>query len=130
MTSSGSFTANPTWITTFLTSPGTPGSNFSYTSPVVPAGAYTVRIRGTDQHDLVTTDPPARSVTVTHPPNNKPVAVQLGTGVHQEHLPVRRPRSTDENAPTLTYSWNFGTGAGTGTGRTPRRPTPLRAPTR
>ena len=76
MNASGVSRARPqTWITTFLTSPGTPGSNFSYTTPIVPAGNYTVRVRGTDQHDLVTTTPPSRTVTVTQPANNKPVAV-------------------------------------------------------
>ena len=39
MSSSGAFTSTtPSWRTAFLTSPGTPGSNFSYTTPVVPDG--------------------------------------------------------------------------------------------
>ncbi|MET0997761.1 MAG: PKD domain-containing protein, partial [Marmoricola sp.] len=121
MTSSGSFGTGPTWITAFLNSPGTPGSNYSYTTPVVPVGSYTVRVRGIDQHDLVTTDPPARSVTVTHPANNKPVAIQLAPVCTQNVCQFDARSSTDENAPTLTYTWNFGTGAGTGTGPNPKK---------
>jgi hypothetical protein len=120
MTSSGAFTPNPTWITSFLTSPGTQGSNFSYTSPVVPDGPYTVRVRGTDQHDLVTTDPPARSVTVAHPPNTKPVAVQLDPVCTQNVCQFDARSSTDENAATLAYTWNFGNGT-TGTGPNPKK---------
>ena len=66
--SNGAFTSTTqSWRTAFLTSPGTPGSNFSYTTPIVPAGAYTVSIRGTDNHDQTTTVPPVRHVTVTQP---------------------------------------------------------------
>ena len=69
--------AGESWRTAFLTSPGTVGSNFSYTTPVVPPGAYTVKVRAIDQHDLVTTDPPARNVTVTASAGNTaPVAVR------------------------------------------------------
>ena len=46
MNASGAFpNTTVTWITAFLTSPGTVGSNFSFSTPVVPAGAYTVRVR-------------------------------------------------------------------------------------
>ena len=54
MSSSGTFTStNASWRTAFLNSPGTPGSNFSYTTPVIPPGAYTVRVRAIDQHGFV-----------------------------------------------------------------------------
>ncbi|HET9008115.1 MAG TPA: hypothetical protein VFQ04_15500, partial [Actinomycetes bacterium] len=44
MSSSGNFTStSQSWRSAFLNSPGTPGSNFSYTTPVIPSGAYTVR---------------------------------------------------------------------------------------
>ena len=36
----------PSWRTAFLNSPGSPGSNFSYTTPVIPDGTYTVLVRG------------------------------------------------------------------------------------
>ncbi len=114
MTSSGAFTGTQTWVTAFLTSPGTPGSNFSYTTPIIPAGNYTVRVRGTDQHDLVTAVPPSRTVTVTQPPNNKPVAVQLDPVCTLNVCQFDARTSTDENVPTLSYTWNFGNGSGTG----------------
>ena len=116
-----STSATPIWIPAFMTSPGTPGSNFAYTSPVVPAGTYTVRVRGTDQHDLVTTDPPSRSVIVTQPPNNKPVAVIDPPVCTNNVCQFDARHSTDENAATLTYAWNFGTNAGTGTGPNPKK---------
>ncbi|MET0837577.1 MAG: PKD domain-containing protein [Marmoricola sp.] len=108
MTSSGSVTTTPTWVSTLLTSPGTPGSNFSYTTPIVPPGSYTVRVRGTDQHDLVTTAPPARTVTVTHPANTKPVAVIDPVVCTNNVCQFDGKHSTDEAANTLTYAWNFG----------------------
>ncbi len=126
MTASGSFTTTPTWVTSFLTSPGTQGSNFSYTSPVVPVGGYTVRVRGTDQHDLVTTEPPVRTVSVQHPPNNRPVAVQLEPVCTQNVCQFDARTSTDEHVPSLSYSWNYGVNAvgapaGTATGPNPKK---------
>jgi len=127
MTASGSFTNTQTWVTAFLTSPGTPGSNFSYTTPIVPAGNYTIRVRGTDQHDLVTTAPPSRTVTVTQPANAKPVAVQLEPVCNQNSCQFDAKSSTDETPATLTYTWNFGVSspggvsAGTGTGPNPKK---------
>ena len=127
LSSTGTF-GNESWRTAFLTSPGTVGSNFSYTTPVVPPGAYTVKVRAIDQHDLVTTDPPARNVTVEHPPGNTaPVAVQADPVCPAPGQPVNPSNvcqfdaksSTDENATTLTYQWNFGNG--TGTGPNPKR---------
>ncbi|CAM3267425.1 PKD domain-containing protein [Nocardioides dubius] len=114
MSSSGTFTStSASWRTAFLTSPGTPGSNFSYTTPVVPAGAYTVRVRAVDNHDLVTDPPSERHVTVTQPPNNPPVA-SFTTSCTSNVCTFDARGSTDENAATLTYSWNFGNGSGSG----------------
>ena len=119
LSSSGTF-GNESWRTAFLTSPGTPGSNFSYTTPVVPPGDYTVKVRAIDQHDLVTTDPPTRTVTVTHPPGNAaPVAVQADPVCTRNVCQFDARGSTDENATTLTYAWNFGNG--TGAGPNPKR---------
>ncbi|MFG1955111.1 hypothetical protein [Micromonospora sp. NPDC048830] len=66
MNASGAFVAGTApWISTFLTSPGSPGSNFAYTSPVVPAGAYTVVIRAVDNYGQLQQPPKTVSVTVS-----------------------------------------------------------------
>jgi hypothetical protein len=128
MTSSGAFSTSQTWVTAFLTSPGTPGSNFSYTTPIVPPGTYTVRVRGTDQHDLVTTSPPARTVTVTHPANTKPVAVIDPVVCTDNICQFDGKHSTDETPASLTYTWNYGNNGavppvsgGTATGPNPKK---------
>ncbi|MGN9811999.1 Ig-like domain-containing protein [Micromonospora sp. BQ11] len=64
MNSSGVFGGGSTWIPAFLTSQGSPGSNFAYTSPVVPAGAYTVSIRAVDNYGQVQQPPKVVPVTV------------------------------------------------------------------
>jgi hypothetical protein len=132
MGSSGTFTSTTqSWRTAFLTSPGTPGSNFSYTTPVVPDGAYTVTIRGTDNHDQTTTVPSVRHVTVTHPAGNQaPVAKftytcpPAGTTSSTNVCEFDGRTSTDENAPTLTYAWSY-TKTG-GTTSTSTGPKPIR----
>jgi large repetitive protein len=131
MSSSGTFTSTTaSWRTAFLTSPGTPGSNFSYTTPVVPPGAYTVSIRGTDNHDQVTTVPPVRHVTVSHPAGNTaPVAKFTYTCPPAQTTSTTNVcefdgrTSTDENAPTLTYAWTYtrGTTVNTSSGPKPIR---------
>ncbi len=70
MSSSGTFRTpstpgNYSWIGTFLTSPGSPGSNFAYTTPVIPPGTYTVWVRGTDNFGQVQQTPRIVTVTVT-----------------------------------------------------------------
>ncbi|MFF5074895.1 Ig-like domain-containing protein [Micromonospora olivasterospora] len=66
MNASGAFVSGTVpWIPTFLTSPGSPGSNFAYTSPVVPAGAYTVVIRAVDNYGQLQQPPTTVSVTVS-----------------------------------------------------------------
>ena len=75
MNSSGAFTStNESWRSAFLNSPGSPGSNYSYTTPVIPDGDYTVRVRGVDNHGFTTNPSLDATVTVTHPANNPPVA--------------------------------------------------------
>lgn len=64
MNSSGVFGGGSTWISAFLTSPGSPGSNFAYTSPVIPAGAYTVSIRAVDNYGQLQQPPKTIPVTV------------------------------------------------------------------
>lgn len=119
MSASGTFTSTTEqWRTAFLNSPGSPGSNFSFTSPVIPAGNYTVRVRGVDQHDLVTTPSTDVTVTVQVPATNPPVAsfsYSCDTaGGHPNVCTFDARSSTDENPAALTYSWNFGQGTGTG----------------
>ncbi|MBM0227075.1 MULTISPECIES: Ig-like domain-containing protein [Micromonospora] len=63
MNSAGVFGGSP-WISAFLTSQGSPGSNFAYTSPVVPAGAYTVSIRAVDNYGQLQQPPKTIPVTV------------------------------------------------------------------
>ncbi|WP_081682554.1 PKD domain-containing protein [Marmoricola sp. URHB0036] len=121
LTSTGTFGVAESWRAAFLTSPGTPGSNFSYTTPVLPEGSYTVKVRATDQHGLVTVTPPVRHVTVTIPAGNAaPVAV-LKKSCTENVCAFDAKDSTDENAPTLTYTWNYGAGQGTGTGPNPTK---------
>ncbi len=73
MSSSGQFTSTSvSWRSAFLNSPGSPGSNFSYTTPVIPTGSYTVFARGEDQHGFTTLVPPSRNVTVTGAPTSLP----------------------------------------------------------
>lgn len=115
LSSSGTFTSTTaSWRTAFLTSPGTPGSNFSYTTPVIPPGDYTVRVRATDQHDLVTLVPSERHVVVTHPPGNLPPVASFTTSCAQNVCTFDGRGSTDEDALSLTYAWAFGNGSGTG----------------
>ncbi|MCW3814461.1 delta-60 repeat domain-containing protein [Micromonospora sp. DR5-3] len=63
MNAAGGFGGLP-WISAFLTSPGSPGSNFAYTSPVIPAGAYTVSIRAVDNYGQLQQPPKTVAVTV------------------------------------------------------------------
>jgi PKD repeat protein len=115
MSSSGTFTSTTaSWRTAFLNSPGTPGSNFSYTTPVIPPGAYTVRIRAVDQHDQVMPVPAERHVTVTHPPGNLPPVANFTISCNQNVCTYDARSSTDENPTALTYTWNFGNGTGSG----------------
>ena len=115
MSSSGTFTStNPSWRSAFLNSPGSLGSNYSYTTPVIPAGVYRVLVRGVDNHDFATNPPAeATNIVVNTPPNNPPVAA-FTYSCTSNVCTFDARTSTDENTPTLTYSWNFGQGTGSG----------------
>lgn len=65
MASNGTFAAPERWVRAFLTSPGTPGSNYAYTSPVVPAGTYTLSVRAVDNFAQVQQTPTVVTVTVS-----------------------------------------------------------------
>ncbi|KRB80009.1 hypothetical protein ASE01_00410 [Nocardioides sp. Root190] len=113
MSSSGTFTStNASWRTAFLNSPGTPGSNFSYTTPVIPPGAYTVRVRAIDQHGFISTIY-ERHASVTHPPNEPPVP-SFTFSCAENVCTYDARTSTDEAPAALTYSWSFGNGSGSG----------------
>ena len=119
MSSSGNFTSTTeSWRTAFLNSPGTPGSNFSYTTPAIPNGAYTVRVRAVDNYGQVQPVPRDVHVTVSGPPGNVAPVASFTVSCTQNVCSFDGRGSTDENAPTLTYAWNFGNGR-TGTGPVP-----------
>jgi PKD repeat protein len=117
MSSSGTFNTGERYISAFINSPGSPGSNFSYTSPIVPDGTYTLKVRPVDAHGLMP-DPNVVTVTVSSPAGNSaPVAV--GSVSCASNVCTFDGRaSTDEDTSTLTYSWNFGNGR-TGSGALP-----------
>jgi PKD repeat protein len=119
MSSSGTFTStNQSWRSAFLNSPGTPGSNYSYTTPVIPSGAYMVRVRAIDVYDQVQPVPRDVNVTVSAPPGNVAPVASFTVSCAQNVCSFDGRGSTDENAPTLTYAWSFGNGR-TGSGPVP-----------
>jgi len=129
MSSTGTFTSTtPSFRTAFLNSPGSVGSNYSYTTPVIPDGTYRVLVQAVDVHAQQSDDDPvtvgaqpreATGVTVTHPANNPPVA--SFTYSCEENVCIFDGRSsTDETPTSLTYSWNFGS-QGTATGPLPTK---------
>jgi PKD repeat protein len=120
MDSSGQFlSTTPSWRTAFLNSPGSPGSNFSYTSPVIPPGTYTVLARPTDHHDQIGAVRQATGVVVNHPANSPPVA-SATFSCTQNVCSFDGRSSTDENPTGLTYQWTYGV-VGTATGPTPSK---------
>ncbi|MGC3994581.1 MAG: PKD domain-containing protein [Propionicimonas sp.] len=124
LSSTGTFTSTAeSWRTGFLNSPGSAGSNYSYTTPVIPAGVYTVRVRGVDSHGF-TTSPTydVGNITVQVPASNPPVAsftATCGTGADSNVCEFDARATTDEEIGSVTYSWNYGTGQGTATGVVP-----------
>jgi large repetitive protein len=119
MSSSGNFSStNESWRSAFLNSPGTPGSNYSYTTPVIPSGAYRVRVRAVDVYGQVQPVPRDVNVTVSAPAGNVAPTASFTVSCTQHVCGFDGRASTDENAPTLTYSWNFGNGR-TGSGPVP-----------
>ena len=112
--SSGTFTSTTlSWRNAFLNSPGSLGSNFSYTTPAIPSGNYTVFVIGVDSHGFETEIPGQIAVIVTSPPNDPPVA-NFTVSCAENVCSFDGRTSTDEDAPTLTYSWDFGNGFGSG----------------
>jgi large repetitive protein len=135
MSSSGTFTStNASYRTAFLNSPGSVGSNYSFTTPVIPAGVYTVRVRPVDVHNQIGVERISTNITVTQPANNPPVP-SFTYSCNQNVCTFDGRGSTDENAASLVYTWNFGTSTGTtvnGSGPLPTRtfttPSPVGTP--
>ena len=126
MSSSGAFTSTAaSWRGAYLNSPGHTGSNYSYTTPVIPAGTYTVHVRATDHHDQLSELRTATGVVVTQPTNAPPVA-NATVSCEGNVCEFDGRSSTDENPQTMTYAWNYGSNAagvsqGTGSGPLPTK---------
>lgn len=109
MSSNGTFSAGERYLSAFINSPGSAGSNFSYTSPIVPDGTYTLKVRPVDTHGLMP-DPRVVTVTVSSPAGNT-APVAAGSASCAGNVCTFDGRtSTDEDPSTLTYSWSFGNG--------------------
>lgn len=120
MGSNGTFTSTTaSYRTAFLNSPGSAGSNYSFTTPVIPAGTYSVRVRPVDVHNQIGVERISTDIVVTQPANNPPVPIFTYT-CNQNVCTFDGRASTDENAASLTYTWNFGT-QGTATGPLPTK---------
>lgn len=129
MSSTGTFTSTTaSFRTALLNSPGSTASNYSYTTPVIPAGTYSVIVQPVDVRGQMGVARTSTGVVVSQPSNNPPVASFTYT-CNQNVSTFDGRGSTDENANSLTYAWNFGP-------RGPRpahcrpRPSPRRAPSR
>lgn len=119
MSSTGGFSSTAeSWRSAFLNSPGSPGSNYSYTSPAIPSGTYTVRVRAVDSRNQVQQVPRDVTVTVSAPAGNQAPVANATASCTENVCRFDGRGSTDESAATLTYAWNFGTGA-TATGALP-----------
>lgn len=109
MASTGVFGSTERWIPAFLNSPGSPGSNYSYTTPVLPDGSYRVRVRPVDANGLT---PEARDVgvTVSAPPGNAPPVPRASITCAQHVCTLDGRASSDENPASLTWLWSLGDG--------------------
>ncbi len=122
--SSGTFTSTTlSWRNAFMNSPGSLGSNFSYTSPILPSGTYVLMVRGVDQNGFATDPPVTRTVSVTSPVGNLPPVAAFTYTCASNVCTFDARSSTDENAPTLTYAWAYSgpTGSGGTSGPVPVR---------
>ena len=122
MSSTGTFTSTTeSWRGAFLNSPGSPASNYSYTTPVITSGTYTVHVRATDHHNQVSALRTSTGIAVTQPGNTAPVA-KATVSCKANVCTFDGRTSTDENASALTYAWTYGnstTGVSQGTGTGP-----------
>ena len=120
MASGGTFTSTtPSYRTAFLNSPGSVASNYSYTTPVIPAGTYTVIVRPVDVREQIGEARTSTGIVVSQPANNAPVA-SFTYSCNSNVCTFDGRSSTDENPNALTYAWTFGT-QGTATGPLPTK---------
>ena len=120
MSSAGTFTSTtPSFRNAFLNSPGSVGSNYSFTTPVIPVGTYTVIVQPVDVHGQIGTPRTSTGVVVNQPVNNPPVA-SFTYSCMENVCTFDGRASTDENTSSLTYSWSFGA-QGTATGPLPTK---------
>ena len=96
MSSSGTFGTSERWIAAFLNSPGSLGSNYSYTTPIIRDGAYRVRVRPIDNHGFF---PVYREVNMTV---TAPAEQRAGGGRVRSAAARTSARSTVAPAPTRT----------------------------
>ena len=85
---------------------------------MIPSGSYLVRTRAIDIYDQVQPVPRDVNVTVSAPPGNAAPVASFTVSCNQNVCSFDGRASTDENAPTLTYAWDFGN-TRTGTGPVP-----------
>ena len=103
MSSSGTFSTGERYVTAFLTSPGTPGSQYSYTSPALPGGAYKVRVRPVDNHGFMPAVPQEVNVTVSIPSSNQAPVAQATVSCVENVCSFdgrARPTRTPRRSPT------------------------------
>jgi PKD repeat protein len=122
MNGSGQFSStSASWRNAFMNSPGSPGSNFSYTSPVIPNGTYTLFVRGIDQNGFATDPPVQRTVTVNATVVNTPPVANFTYSCTENVCNFDGRSSTDETPATLDYIWSFGQGSGGSSSPVPSR---------
>jgi hypothetical protein len=127
MSSTGAFTSTTaSFRNAFLNSPGSAASNYSYTTPVIPSGTYTVIVQPVDVRGQIGVARTSTGITVGQPSNNAPVA-SFTYSCAQNVCTFDGRGSTDENPSSLTYAWNFGT-QGAATDPCRRKRSPPRAP--
>ena len=85
---------------------------------MIPTGTYTVLVRASTTTTRFSRSRRGRNVTVTPRPATSPPVANFTVSCTQNVCTFDGRTSTDENAPTLTYSWNFGNGR-TGSGPLP-----------
>ena len=121
MSSAGTFTSTTaSYRTAFLNSPGSAGSNYSYTTPVIPAGTYTVIVRPIDVHDQIGEARTSTGMRGHAAAEQRRRSPSFTYTCNQNVCTFDGRTSTDENAGSLTYSWSFGT-QGTATGPLPTK---------
>ena len=116
MSSSGTFTSTTaSYRTAFLNSPGSAGSNYSYTTPVIPAGVYSVRVRPSTSTTRSATGAGRRDQRASRRRHgDAAVEPAAGAELHLHAATRTSARSTvaarrTRTPSSLIYTWNFGT---------------------